>query len=130
MVTGKHITIVYYNKLLFYLLIFLIYKNRVNIYFGIGQYQSYADSYDGSKFGIWQIIYLIWIGLVCVVFIVGEYWYNYRNGVFFWNTSDPESSQNRIQSLINDFHKLPDVTWDVCYKQLGFLLLARVDLIN
>ncbi|CAJ0900786.1 1422_t:CDS:10 [Entrophospora sp. SA101] len=84
----------------------------VNIYFGITQYQTYSDAYNGVRFGIWQIIYLIWIGLLCIGFICGEYWYNYRNGVFFWNTSDPEDNQHRIESLINGYNKLPDITWD------------------
>ncbi|CAJ0761049.1 20219_t:CDS:2, partial [Entrophospora sp. SA101] len=79
---------------------------------------TYSDAYNGVRFGIWQIIYLIWIGLLCIGFICGEYWYNYRNGVFFWNTSDPEDNQHRIESLINGYNKLPDITWDPINKNL------------
>jgi hypothetical protein len=48
-----------------------------------------------------------------IIFIGGEYWYNYRK--FFYCKSDPETKQRLIRERIpaEVYEKLPVVTWDV-----------------
>ncbi|CAG8630503.1 4443_t:CDS:10 [Rhizophagus irregularis] len=72
----------------------------VNIYLGIIQF-------GGNM--MWRIAYLIWIA-----FIGGEYWYNFRNGNYFYRKSDLETKQKRIHEKIpaDVYERLPVVTWD------------------
>jgi hypothetical protein len=83
---------------------------------------------------MWRIAYLIWIGLyylivikiryiltyifigfTLIAFIGGEYWYNFRNGNYFYRKNDLETKQKRIHEKIpaDVYERLPVVTWDV-----------------
>ncbi|CAB4491492.1 unnamed protein product [Rhizophagus irregularis] len=77
----------------------------VNIYLGIIQF-------GGNM--MWRIAYLIWIGFTLIAFIGGEYWYNFRNGNYFYRKSDLETKQKRIHEKIpaDVYERLPVVTWD------------------
>ncbi|CAJ0831515.1 11050_t:CDS:10 [Entrophospora sp. SA101] len=89
----------------------------VNVYFGI---DSYCLFY-GYESLYYKIAYFIWIGMVIIAFLFGEYWWNFK-GTWKWkytlsNFEKENEKKNDKKSLFllhipkEDFDRLPEFTW-------------------
>ncbi len=96
----------------------LLLSSWANIYLGI---DTYCLSYGYDPL-FYKIAYLVWIGMVALMFLFGEYWWNWR-GTSKWkftlsNFERENEKQNTKKSRLllhidpEDYKKFPEFTWE------------------
>ncbi|CAB4423122.1 unnamed protein product [Rhizophagus irregularis] len=89
----------------------LLIASWINIYLGI---DTFTLSYSYNPL-FWKISYAIWIFLLIIMFVIGEYWWR-REGSFskLYNEEEDAELDRRKSTLYGDkdYDKLPEFTWE------------------
>src|SRR3954451_7252976 len=88
----------------------LTYFYRVNMYFGIIEYQT---QFDSIKY--WSIVYLVWIGILIITLIISENIFRVRDMRFRYSkilgdkTTKPKQ---QLRNFIKNYDQLPVISLD------------------
>jgi hypothetical protein len=87
-----------------------IFFYRINAYFGI---KEYAQLFMVNN--IWSTLYLIWIGVLILIFVVSENIIRIRETKFRYNrvdTNRDDHPKQQLRNFIKDYDQLPTLTLD------------------